>query len=259
MTGTQWPFRPLAAVPGEHIALRLADRARKLAVDAQSRCDIDKLCAIGGFRYKTMALETKVGGHEALLVPRVDGTFEILVDARGDFADHRVRRRRLRFRVAHEIGHSFFYDRRYRPARRLLSGSEAEEAFCDAFASALLVPPAMTASLEPSPKAIIGLAKRFDVSIEAAARAFSKYNHGISVFGLQVLRRNARESLGILWSVGPSRLSIGTHLEDLWAKAAATTRDEEQELVLEAGGSILQINLARLSNYYFLCALRTAG
>lgn len=50
-------------------------------------------------------------------------------------------RTRQRFTVAHELGHTFFFDRAVSPPSRLSPhGGRAEERFCDLFASELLVP-----------------------------------------------------------------------------------------------------------------------
>ena len=98
MTVTLWPHRSLAAVPGEHIAIRLADEVRRLSFDETSPCDLDRLCTLGSFKYQLAVLDTGCRGHEALLVPRVEGGFDILVDpvpTRGRAVHDEVARARL--------------------------------------------------------------------------------------------------------------------------------------------------------------------
>jgi len=117
-----------------------------------------------------------------MLLPRPGG-FLILVDpeAAGRVVDERTRRRRLRFRLAHEIGHSFFYDRRSRPPRRLIDRSEEEEEFCQQFASALLVPPEVAANCPLDVSAVQALRDRFDVSLNAVAWALVNTSSNLSI------------------------------------------------------------------------------
>lgn len=83
-------------------------------------------------------------GPAAYLLPRTTGGFRLVV------ADPSVRRidrpavhrvpdqAAMNFLVAHELGHLFFYDREFVPARRTRHPSDTEEAFCDEFALTLL-------------------------------------------------------------------------------------------------------------------------
>lgn len=88
---------------------------------------------------------------------------------------------RVRFTVAHEVGHTLFFDLTQSPPRRTLHSQtpEEEEFFCDVFASELLMPvEAMRNHVErrrdneaESPAASIRhLAEAFRVSAETAAR-----------------------------------------------------------------------------------------
>lgn len=262
MSIDQWPIRRLAAVPGESIALQLASDVRQLAVDRKLRCDLDKLCVLGGFRYRSVPLDTTAGGHEALLVPRVEGGFEILVDplpaASLSFDDgrkqERLWRRRLRFRIAHEIGHSFFYDRRCRPARRLLPHSDAEEVFCDQFASALLVAQNVAERSQPTPAAIIDLADRFDVSVEAAGRAVARFNLSTSVLGLRPAREPNGDINGfeVLWSAG---LPVGQNHGNRRARFLFDAHREVQLLDLGLSKPYAA-RLRKMGNNYYLATLQ---
>lgn len=258
-----WPFRPLAAVPGEHIAVRLAGQVRKMVSDDQSACNLEKVCTVGGFAWREATLDAKRGGHEALLVPRIDGGFEIFVDpsppamfSRRAASVDRTVRRRTRFRIAHEIGHSFFYDRRFRPARRLVPWDEREEAFCDLFASALLIPPNSVNAFPCTPKAVLKIADTFDVSIEAAARAFSKWKAEVSILGLEGSRIGpSLGSLKILWSVGPARFTAGTCLGDSWVKLAAA--ESEDEIFINDRSRSAGVRIAKLTSTFFLSSVRS--
>src|SRR5260221_7349902 len=126
-----------AAVPPENIAAELAVAVRQAVLGAtaglEAYCDLVEVCRAGGFR--TTELANNDGHHlpEALLIPTAGGTFTIVV--RRDDYQQRVNRQRSRFRIAHEIGHSFFYDRSLRPPKKLTDDSKNEERFCDKFAS----------------------------------------------------------------------------------------------------------------------------
>ncbi len=118
------------------------------------------------------------GGLQALLVPR-RAHFDVVVDTEprggwaqvGDDLRADLDRHRLRFRAAHEIGHSFFYERAAGGIVRRVPDSDEQERFCDAYARALLVPPNVAAALSPTPGSVLELQLRYDVSVELAARA----------------------------------------------------------------------------------------
>src|SRR5687768_295172 len=104
------------------MAERLAEEVRASLYTGPSihyeRFDFRLACAAGGFRPKVAELGTQVGRHEALLVPSHEGGFTVLIDPRtrrDGVAPSMTSRRRFRFRLAHEIGHSFFYDRSRKP------------------------------------------------------------------------------------------------------------------------------------------------
>src|SRR5438552_8193521 len=137
-------------MPPDHTAMELATSIRLAVlgsgVGLEAYCDLLKVCQAGGF--VTNVLENSEANQlpEALLVPRIEGTFTIVIrceDSRikANLGESRIHRQRSRFSIAHEIGHSFFYDRSARPPKKLTNDSVREERFCDKFASALLVPP----------------------------------------------------------------------------------------------------------------------
>src|SRR5713226_3951599 len=90
---------------------------------------------------------------------------------------------RQRFTIAHEIGHTFFFEsddsvrRRYRirdSGLESLSRSSQEEYFCNYAAAALLMPYHQFGSLirqtGPSANSLRKLGRSFDVSLQAVAR-----------------------------------------------------------------------------------------
>jgi uncharacterized protein DUF955 len=178
----EWPERPLARVPGLRGAQRLAASVRKgLGGDHLAPLDLDAACRLARIDVDQARLGARTGRREALLCPDHGGLFRVLVDpepAGGDGhlatdARRDLRRHRFRFRIAHELGHTFFYWRGRGKPRRHLLDSQAQEEFCDYFASALLVPPDVAEHLPLIPESVWSLHKRYDVSVAVAARALT--------------------------------------------------------------------------------------
>lgn len=187
-----WPHASFRWVPEAPQALRLAAEVRRKVwgigpMDPVP--DLSLLLAAGDFDLSEANLAVNRGGHEALMFPGQDGRLHIRVDPRPktawgtDSAELRREtcRHRLRFRVAHEVAHSFFYERDPRGARRRRGGSPAEERFCDLFASGLLVPPEAARATAPTAPSVLTLHQHFDVSVEAAARALAEAHSDLDV------------------------------------------------------------------------------
>lgn len=157
----------LPTVPSAADAARHAGHLRRLAaVRADAPLlDLDAVCDIAGIEAQPARLRGADGGIEAALTPLPDNRFAACVDAepRGGWArfDPRIRARlepqRYRFRVAHEIAHTLFYVRSGHRPRRRFPVSRREEAFCDRFAQALLLPDFVVASGAPTPARLLQL------------------------------------------------------------------------------------------------------
>lgn len=128
---------------------------------------------------KLRCIQEKVGfdseeASGAILVP-VPGGFIVRLGKGQSTA-------RRRFGIAHEIGHTFFYNLEYDPPIKILPrecsrwlGEKKEEDICNAFASELLMPRELVEQdianfSEKNLKTTIDLAKRYLVSPEVAAR-----------------------------------------------------------------------------------------
>jgi hypothetical protein len=83
-------------------------------------------------RFKKLGAERR--GIEALIVPGGRSRFEIICDPWCPITDPS----RQRFRVAHELAHTLFYDWAAAPPQKISAGGRDEEDFCDQFAAALL-------------------------------------------------------------------------------------------------------------------------
>lgn len=111
--------------------------------------DVETIARRLGVEVVSAKLAATSGGQDALLVPRANGGFRIVVDPAVDRetcteAHHwrdpgDLKRAVWRWRLGHELAHTLFY-RPGRPPRRRRPWSSAEEDFCDAVADELLVP-----------------------------------------------------------------------------------------------------------------------
>lgn len=151
--------------------------------------DLQPLLDLGRFDLSEADLAVDRGGQEAMMFPGAKGRLYIRVDSRPKqpwgtqnlTLQAQTRRHRLRFRVAHEVAHSFFYDRTGRSQKRSRRSTPAEERFCDLFAGALLIPTQAVAGTCPDAERVIQLHEFFDVSVEMAARRVAEVHAGLGV------------------------------------------------------------------------------
>lgn len=220
----------LRHVPDEGEAIGLAERVRTaLYGEQRDRVPFDPAdaCAKAGCRLEQRRLGGARRGLQALLVPR-DDHFEVIVDPeppggwsqvaaalRAPLATHRVR-----FRVAHELAHTLFFARDPSSLRRVAADSDEQEAFCDAFARALLVPPSVASSMTPTADSVLALRRRFDVSLEVAARAIS-HAHPDTPFWLVVSPATEDAEPFVQWRSRASYACPLTSFEILAEVAAA--------------------------------------
>lgn len=102
----------------------------------------DSLVRAFGWQYRARPIGAAGSAVQSLLVPLRKGGFSVVVNSH-----HHCSNSETLWLVAHEIGHSFFYQTGEPPAR-IVPCTQAEERFCDAFADALLRGPATRAALE---------------------------------------------------------------------------------------------------------------
>jgi hypothetical protein len=149
--------------------------------------------------------------HTAMLVPTHDG-FRAVVDSalwqRAREAEGG--RRRLRFVLAHELGHTFFY-RPGRPPTRSLAPDRLEERFCHRFATSLLVPPIAARQATLDPRGLYGLAGRYDVSRRVAAWAIARARPSVTLLWLRHAPHPVRgglETMRVEWDADASERFI---------------------------------------------------
>lgn len=110
------------------------------------RAALQVLSDSGQFRVSVTSGDNRLGTHSGLLSVRGD-EFLILLDARPHhperYVDANEAQRELYFRLCHEVGHTFFYERSGTLDRflRLQPPGPEEELFCDMFAASLVVGP----------------------------------------------------------------------------------------------------------------------
>jgi len=135
---------------------------------------------------------------EAVLRPTTKG-FEIFLQK--NFAHFSWFRQRRRFSLAHEIAHTFFFeirDGKMKPRRDGPRGDRLESA-CHKAARLMLVPGSLIRSavlpMQDFPRAtqMIGLARRFDVSIEVLVRRLDEMRLFDSATRALVLARGPNE------------------------------------------------------------------
>ncbi len=226
-----WPASPLARVPTELGAREMASRVRCLLLGEahleEPLLDLSAVCKAAGASVREKALSGEAGGQEALLTPLPNDRFAITVDAtpRGGWRDEdsdlreHVRRHRVRFRIAHELGHTFFYWRRGNRPQRYLLDTPMQEHFCDTFAEALLVPSSVVERTPVNAAAIVHLQERFDVSLEVAARSLAA-GHPEAHISLWFALTSGRDQLKLQWS------NNSTDSTTLYDAATATITSE---------------------------------
>lgn len=180
-----WPRLHLRRIPDPEETAEVALAVRSSlwgSVAALSPVgDIAEVCRLGGFRLRERPLGGARGGLEAVIAPVPEDRFEIHVDpeplggwtAVPHAMRDTLRRQRLRFRVAHEIAHSFFYVRDGSVPKRSLGNSRRQEEFCDRFAAEFLLPGKVVAATKHSASALVELSRRYDVSLQVVVRSFA--------------------------------------------------------------------------------------
>lgn len=225
----EWPHLGLRQLPDPNLLRSIAQKVR-LAVmgdqDKRDALDLDRLCELGGFRVEETFLHAPEGRLQALLFPGGANSFNVYVDARPPGGDQLIpaelaaelHAHRLRFRICHEVAHSFFFDRDGERPTAIVGTSAAQEEACDRFASELLIPRDRVRALAPDATSIVEIQRRFEVSLEAAARAFADVHRNAVVALYLDEPREAR----LQWSNHPERA------DDLLVSARSEARLERR-------------------------------
>lgn len=259
-----WPDITLASVPPIKRAGDISLEVRRFVFGESKSsnvpCNIENVCREGGFQIKRMNLIDSSQNSQALLVPKIDGTFDILVDpsvkqmggtAKGVNLNN-IELHRFRFRIAHEIGHSFFYNRHDRPPQRLIPVTDEEERFCDYFASTLLLPKSIVERMPITAESILWLRIHYKISAEVAGRALANANPEIAVLGLlwerNLSQSDSSEGMRIKWGQGPYFIPLKARLKSSIVNSLRVSLRSSGVERLHVGGfrGTFKIDAARL-------------
>ena len=137
----RWREVRFSRVPSGDHALRLASEARGLLpAGTPGRQLAAGLLDICGFQYAEIPLPGFWPRIDAMLQPSSDGSFTVAISGELVRLNVHGSGAPVEFLIAHEIAHSFFYDRRRLLPQRLTEPSVEEETFCDLFARHFLLP-----------------------------------------------------------------------------------------------------------------------
>jgi hypothetical protein len=170
--------------------------ARQLHAVVGTLATPESVLALAGWELRMTELSADVGGQDALLIPTSEGGFRVVVDPRLSARQYwwaptnpqaALLTSVVAFRTAHEIGHTFFYDRG-RPPRRRIPVTLEEEDFCDRFAAAMLV----RDDRRPNATLIAEIAREYGGNIELAV-LWASNCPGVTV---DVLAKNGSQRFG---------------------------------------------------------------
>lgn len=211
------------------------------SAEEQPLTDLKPLLRAGRFSLRRTRLFGREGELQALLAPRPSNRFSIEVDSEpaGGWRSvpsplrREVDLQRMRFRVCHEIAHSFFYDRHHDLPRRAVMDSLEQERYCDRFASALLLPEHIVARQPVTPAAILRLHKLYGVSLRVTVQSFADL-HPRAFVALLVANGDASPYLRLQWQSDDRALPARWWTAD-WLQGAlsANTGRRDRDAVLQ--------------------------
>jgi hypothetical protein len=257
---------PQLAGPDGHVLAKvedLAQAARQATASSDGPVALREACEAATVRILRGPLAVGQRRHTAMLVPTASG-FHAVVDL-GVWRRAKEGppgRQRLRFVLAHELGHTFFY-RPGRPPTRSRPADRLEERFCHRFATALLVPPsaAMKASLDPG--GLYMLAGRFDVSPRVAAWAIARARPSVTLLWLRYAPhpvRGGQDAMRVQWGASERFVATGESFKSPLAELAPGEYGTSTEALLLAGRQEhVHIQAWRFANSMFVVLERTSA
>lgn len=231
--------------PALNEAERLAGSIREALAADERPLTLRAACEAARVRVLQQQLRVGTRHHPAMLVP-VEHGFNAIVDCAiwRDAESSERGRRRLRFMLAHELGHTLFY-RRGHPPTRSSAPDRAEERFCHRFATSLLIPTAAARRTPVDPQGLHALAGRYDVTLRAAAWALARANRELSLLWLRHSehpRRGGDWAMRVEWGASTRFVAIGESLKSRLASLAPGETGQEIER-LRLGGRTETIDL----------------
>lgn len=200
---------PIPEDPSPHAAwLR-----EKVGLLPERPCRLGPICDLLRVEIRRVELDPEVAGTPALLAP-VEGGFRAIF-ARCFQAPPEI----VRLILAHEIGHTLFYDRAGSTPRRQLPTTPEEEIFCDRFADALLLPTVVLERLRSDREQLGRVAEHYRIPLQAAVTAAARAWDRDVVVGLReegnlpfVVLTDDPDELPVGATLGPSTLESAAEL-----------------------------------------------
>lgn len=227
-----------ASGPGLVQAPALAQGMRRRIVADVERLKVSSACRLAGVEMLQRMLRVGSSRRTAMLVPATNGFRAVIDPQLWDDARRDVdARRKLRFVLAHELGHTFFYERGA-PPRRTHPADRREESFCNRFATSLLVPPDVAATTDVDLEALTSLTRDYDVSLPVAARAVADAQPGLTVLMLRRgphPHRGGEEAMRTVWGASQRFIARGESFKSPLAELARGEHDAASELLLLSG------------------------
>jgi hypothetical protein len=133
-----WTGASFSAVPKPSLLPQVISACRNTWAEQRARDPISQIHELG-WSIEMMDFDAALGGLQAVLLPVYTGGFRLIIDPnvtpeqkQAGLAKHEV----IRWRIAHEYAHTFFFGLTKVSTQRIPS-SLPQELFCDAFASAI--------------------------------------------------------------------------------------------------------------------------
>lgn len=224
--------------PGLAEAPTLAQRVRRAVVPDPEALRVTRACQNAGVQMLQRLLRVGAKQRTAMLVPAADGFRAVIDPQLWRSAQHdATARHRLRFVLAHELGHTYFYEPGA-PPRRTRPADRREEGFCNRFATSLLVPPEVAARVDVDLAALDTLAASYDVSWQVAARAVADAQPGLSILMLRRAphpHRGGEEAMRTVWGVSRRFIAHGESFKSPLASLRPGETDVSSEVLCLSG------------------------
>lgn len=240
-----WPYAcATPALADPHV---LSRRARAALARPDEPVRVLDACRLAGAQLRVDRIALGEREHEAMILPSGLG-FTIVVNPalRARAMTQVGARRRTRFAIAHELGHTFFYSRDAATPRREHRPNRVEERFCHVFATGLLVPPQVADDVELTPHGLHVLAGRYDAPLATVAWTAVRRRGDLSIVSLRWAphpRTGDREALRVEWAASTRFFARG---ESFKSKLAGLAPGEHalQEEHLRLGGRSERVHLS---------------
>jgi hypothetical protein len=212
--------------------------ARRATGTQDGRLDLRRACDAATVQVLRQKLIVGNRRHTAMLVPSTNG-FRVIIDPyvwqQSPNSDRT--RQRVRYLVAHELGHTLFYQPGT-PPKRAFPADADEERFCHRFAMSFLVPPS---ALEQTPlegPTLFELTDRFDVTLRTAATSLALAHRDLTILWLVPgphPHRGGELALRVQWGASNRYIAAGESFKSTLVELAPGEEATIHERLLLSG------------------------